>query len=546
MEKFSIVIFILTVLISLSALIEKIRLPHPVFFVVAGLTIGFIPLLPDLLLDPEVVFVIFLPPLLYDAAFRTSWHDFKTDIRPISALAISLVFFTTLIVAVTAYYFIPGFNWPLAFLLGAIISPPDAVAATGIIKGLGLNRRVITILEGESLVNDASALIAYRYALAAVTTGSFIFWRASLQFLLVTGGGIIIGVVIGYILVWAHKKINNNPTVETGLTLLAPFLSYLAAEQAHTSGILAVVSTGLFISWHSHEIFSYQTRMRARVVWDTLMFLLNGFVFILIGMQLPDILKQLGNYTLIQLIGYGVIISVVTILVRIIWIFAGAYLAKLLRKETKGDDAVSTKTVEETTWKNVLIISWTGTRGVISLAAALAIPLTLYNGTAFPQRPMILFLCFVVIFITLVVQGLSLQPLVRLLAVKPTINEDREAKELQLYIVNRTLEFIDEEYAAGAASIFKDELKKKYEKLAKQLSAEIQTHRERDNKRGDIPIVSLTSLQQAWVEVGRFQRELLLKLHKEGLFSSKSIYEVEKMLDIDQLQFEQQIPEQSK
>jgi CPA1 family monovalent cation:H+ antiporter len=546
MEKFSVVIFILTVLISLSALIEKIRLPHPVFFVVAGLTIGFIPLLPDLLLDPDVVFVVFLPPLLYDAAFRTSWHDFKTDIRPISALAVSLVFFTTITVAVTAYYFIPGFNWPLAFLLGAIISPPDAVAATGIIKGLGLNKRVITILEGESLVNDASALIAYRYALAAVATGSFVFWQASLQFLLVAGGGIIIGVVIGYILVWAHKKITNNPAVETGLTLLTPFLSYLAAEQVHTSGILSVVSTGLFISWHSHEIFSYQTRMRARIVWDTLMFLLTGFVFILIGMQLPDILKQLGNYTLIQLIGYGVIISVVTILVRIIWIFAGAYSAKLFRKERKGIDAMSSKIEEETIWKNVLIISWTGTRGVISLAAALAIPLTLYNGTAFPQRPMILFLCFVVIFITLVVQGLSLQPLVRLLGVKPTSNEERETKELQLYIVNCTLEFMDEEYATGPARIFKDELKKKYEKLARQLTTEIQTHWKHENKREDIPVVSLTSLQQARIEVGKFQRELLLKLHKEGIFSSKSIHEVEKIMDIDELQFEQRLPEQNK
>ena len=182
MEKFSVVIFILAVLISLSALIDKIKLPHPVFFVVAGLAIGFIPVLPDLALDPDVVFVIFLPPLLYDAAFRTSWRDFKTDIRPISALAVSLVFFTTLVVAATAYYFIPGFSWPLAFLLGAIISPPDAVAAGGIIKGLGLNKRVITILEGESLVNDASALIAYRYALLAVTTGSFVFWQAGLQF----------------------------------------------------------------------------------------------------------------------------------------------------------------------------------------------------------------------------------------------------------------------------------------------------------------------------------------------------------------------------
>lgn len=546
MEKFSVVIFILTVLISLSALIEKIKLPHPVFFVVAGLAIGFIPVLPDLVLDPEVVFVIFLPPLLYDAAFRTSWRDFKTDIWPISALAVSLVFFTTVVVAVTAYHFIPGFTWPLAFLLGAIISPPDAVAATGIIKGLGLNKRVITILEGESLVNDASALIAYRYALAAVTTGSFIFWRASLQFLLVAGGGIIIGVAIGYLLVWAHKKINNNATVETGLTLLTPFLSYLAAEQVHTSGILSVVSTGLYMSWHSHEIFSYQTRMRARVVWDTLMFLLNGFVFILIGMQLPAILKQLADYTLIELMFYGAITSVATILVRIIWVFAGAYLAKLFKGKREGLDAASLKRDDETTWKNVLIISWTGTRGVISLAAALAIPLTLYNGTAFPQRPMILFLCFVVIFFTLVVQGLSLQPLVRLLRVKPVSDEERETRELQLYIVNNTLEFIDEEYATGPGSIFKDELKKKYEKLAKQLTAEIQTHRERENKRESFPVASHTSLQQARIEVSKFQRELLLKLHKEGLFNSKAIQEVEKNMDIDDLQFEQRLPEQDK
>lgn len=440
MEKFSVVIFILTLLISLSALIEKIRLPHPVFFVVAGLTIGFIPVLPDLVLNPEVVFVLFLPPLLYDAAFRTSWHDFKTDIRPISALAVSLVFFTIVTVALTAHFLIPGFNWPLAFLLGAIISPPDAVAATGIIKGLGLNKRIITILEGESLVNDAAALIAYRYALAAATTGGFIFWQAGLQFLFVAGGGILIGVIIGYILVIAHKKINNNPVVETGLTLLTPFLSYLTAEQVHTSGIISVVSTGLLISWRSHAIFSYQTRMRARIVWDTLMFLLNGFVFILIGMQLPVILKQLINYTLWELIGYGIIISGATILVRIIWVFAGAYSAKLFQAKRKGLDAVSLKRNDETTWKNVLIISWTGTRGIISLAAALAIPLTLHNGTMFPQRPMILFLCFVVIFITLVVQGLSLQPLVRLLGIKPALNEGSETRELKLYIATSTLD----------------------------------------------------------------------------------------------------------
>ena len=539
MEKFSVVIFILTVLLSLSALIDRVRIPHPVFFVVTGLAIGFIPILPDLELHPEVVFVIFLPPLLHDAAFRTSWLDFKTDIRPISALAVSLVFFTTVTVAVTARYFIPGFDWPLAFLLGAIVSPPDAVAATGIIKGLGINKRVITILEGESLVNDASALIAYRYALAAVTTGNFILWQASLQFLFVAGGGLIIGVIMGNILVFAHKNINNNPTVQTGLTLLTPFLTYLSAEQVHTSGILSVVGAGLVLSWHSHEIFSYQTRMRARAVWDTLMYLLNGFVFILIGMQLPAILKQLADYTLIELLVYGAVISLATIFIRFVWVFAGVYLAKLFKGKREVYAGVALKKDDEMTWKNVLIISWTGTRGVISLAAALAIPLTLYNDIAFPQRPMIIFLSFVVIFITLVVQGLSLQPLVRLLGVRPPISGDRETSELRLQIVNSTLDFIDEEFSIGEASLFKEKLKGKYERMIKQLTSEIQSQRDYENKNEDLRIVSLTSIQHAQIQIGKFQRELLLKLHKEGLFSSEAIHEVEKIMDIDELHFEQ-------
>jgi monovalent cation/hydrogen antiporter len=547
MEKFRIVIFILAVLISLSALIEKIKLPHPIFLVLAGFAIGFIPALPDLALDPDIVFIIFLPPLLYDAAFRASWNDIKKDIRPISALAVSLVFFTTLVVAITAHYFIPAFSWPLAFLLGAIVSPPDAVAATGIIKGLRLDRRVITILEGESLVNDASALIAYRYALIAVTTGSFIFWQAGLQFLWVAGGGILIGLLIAYVLVFAHKRINNSPVVETGLTLLTPFLSYIAAEAAHVSGILAVVSTGLFVSWRSPEIFSYQTRMRTRVVWDTLIFLLNGFVFILIGLQLPGILKQLSNYTLAELIGYGVLISVVTILVRIAWVFAGAYSTNIFKRKKKIAGGIPVKD-DETTWKNVLIISWTGTRGILSLAAALALPLTLYHGTAFPQRALILFLCFVVIFITLVVQGLSLPLLIRLLGMKPGNNEDKEAKELQLYIVNNTLHYIDDEFSMVKELRLKKKLKTKYENMAEKLTGEIYTHKQNEHKEEDeqLPVITLTPIQHAQVEIGKFQRELLLKLHKSGTFSDTAIKEAERDMDIDDLKFNQLLPIENK
>lgn len=544
MEKFGFVVFILAVLISLAAFIEKIRLPNPVFFVVAGLVIGFIPALPELTLDPDVVFILFLPPLLYDASYRTSWRDFRSDIRPIVALAFSLVLFTTIAIAVTAHYFIPGFTWPLAFLLGAIISPPDAVAASGIIKGLGLNKRIVTILEGESLLNDASALIIYRYALIAVTTGGFIFWKAGLAFLLVTGGGILIGVIIGYLLVFTHKKVKNNPVVETSLTLLTPFLSYLAAEKLHASGILAVVSTGLVISWRSPEILTYQTRIQSKVVWDTLMFLLSGFVFILIGMQLPAILNQLSDYPMSELLTYAILVSFVTILVRVIWVFGGAYSAKLFKGNRKNLTAESVKKYDETTWKNVLIISWSGTRGIISLAAALALPLTLSDGTAFPQRALILFICFVVIFITLVVQGLSLQLLVRLLKIKPANTQGLETKELQLQIVESTLDFIEEEFSSSRESHLKEELIKNYELQAKRLTKEIRLYERHEKNEEELPIIPLTSIQEARIKISKFQRELLLTYHKEGSFDSSAIQEIQESMDIDELQFVQRLPEQ--
>jgi monovalent cation/hydrogen antiporter len=545
MENFKIIIFLLTVLISLSAIIDKLRLPYPVLLVLVGLAIGFVPVLPDLALDPAVVFIVFLPPLLYDAASRTSWHDFKTNIRPISALGISLVFFTMTAVAITAHYFIPHFGWPLAFLLGAIVSPPDAAAATGIIRGLGLNKQVISILEGESLVNDASALIAYRYALAASITGGFLFWQAGLQFLLVAGGGIAIGLLAGYILIFIHKRIDNYPIVETSLSLLTPFLSYLLAEQVHTSGILAVVSTGLLLSWRSPEIFSYQTRMRSRVVWDTLIFLLNGFIFILIGLQLPGILKQLTNYKLSSLIGYGLIISLVTILVRIAWVFASGWFSNFFKWKTSAGQDASQGKPQEGTWKNVLIVAWTGTRGVISLATALALPLTLQSGKAFPQRHLILFLCFVVIFVTLVVQGLSLPLLIRMLGMKSGDNEDKEEKELQLHVANSTLHFIDHDFP-GLEKRTRKELKIKYELLSGKLVSEIRMHTRNERTEDQLPVRTITPLQEAQAEIGRFQRSLLLKLHKEGKFSDTAIRQVERDMDIDDLKFNQQLPGEDK
>ena len=543
MENFKVVVFIMAILISLTAIANKRNFPFPILLVAAGLIIGFVPQLPDLALDPDVIFIVILPPLLYDAASKTSWHEFRASIRPISALAITLVFFTTVAVAITAHYLIPGFSWPLAFVLGAIVSPPDAVAATSIIKGLGLNKKVITILEGESLVNDASALIAYRFAIMAVTTGSFVLWKAGLQFLLVAGVGIVIGIIVGYLFVYAHQKIENNALVETSLTLLSPYVAYLAAEQFHMSGVLAVVTTGLVISWRSPEVFSYQARMRIRVVWDTLIFLLHGFVFILIGLQLPSIIKGLGSYPFMQILGYGLLISLVTIVVRIIWVFAGVYWQTIFTKK-KSSAALSSGQEPDNTWKNVLIVAWTGTRGVISLATALAIPLLLQDGTPFPKRHSIIFLAFVVIFVTLVVQGLSLPLLIRGLKIKKEDNTNAEEKELQLLMANNTLNFIEQDFPVDLDSKVQEQLKKKYEVMINNLTKEIVRQKKARHKEEKLQVEQPDALLNAKLEISKFQRDLLIKLHKEGEFSDGALKKVEEEMDVDELKLNLQLPKE--
>jgi CPA1 family monovalent cation:H+ antiporter len=540
MQNFTIIIFLLAVLLSLYALIDKLKLPQPVLLVLVGLLIGFIPYFPSLVLDPEIIFLVVLPPLLFDAASQTSWLEFKTNFRQITTLGISLVFFTTIAVAITAHYLIPEFGWPLAFLLGAIISPPDAVASSGVIKGLGLNKKVISILEGESLINDASALIAYRYALAACITGSFVFWKAGLQFLWIAGGGISIGLLLGYVLVLLHKKIDNYPVVETGLSLLTPFLSYLAAEQLHSSGILAVVSTGMIISWRSQEIFSYQTRMQSRIVWDTLIFLMNGFIFILIGLQLPGILKQLSGYSLSQLIVYGLVISFATILVRILWVFINASTSTLIKKFRRHKITTPQEATNNNFWKNVLVVSWTGTRGMVSMATALALPLTLTGNKSFGQRELIIFLCFVVIFITLVVQGLSLPLLIRWLKIQKTENQNQEEKELQLSILHSTLHFIKHDYPELDESIRKKMIEK-YEGEAIRLESEIHTHILNDREEKQLPVI-ISPQYEALMTIKRFQRELLLQLRKRRDFSDTAIREVERDMDIDELKLNQSLP----
>ncbi|HTN17908.1 MAG TPA: cation:proton antiporter, partial [Chitinophagaceae bacterium] len=335
MENITVIILLLFGITFLSILSNRFRFPFPIVLVLCGVLISLIPGLPVIELSPEVVFIIFLPPLLYSAAWNTSWHEFKTAIRPISMAAIGLVLFTTSAVAVAAHALIPALSWPLAFLLGAIVSPPDAVAATSITKGLGLQPRLIAILEGESLVNDASGLIAYKYALAAVAAGNFVLWEASLNFVIVSVAGVGVGLIIGYLMYLVHKKFICDPIIEVTLTFLTPFAAYLLAEHFHFSGVLAVVTTGLYLSFRSSEMFSNQSRIMSYAVWDVVIFILNGLIFILIGLQLRTVLSEMKDYSTTELILYGAGVSLVVIVVRFIWVIPATLLPRILSKRIR-------------------------------------------------------------------------------------------------------------------------------------------------------------------------------------------------------------------
>lgn len=526
MNNLGIVLIIFAVLLALQAIANKIKLPNAVLLVMVGLSLWFIPGLPTIELNPEVIFLLFLPPILYDAASHTSWHDFKAEIRPISTLAITLVFLTTGAVAIACYFFLPGFTWPLAFVLGAIVSPPDAAAATSIVKGMGLNKKVLTILEGESLVNDASALIAYRIAITAIGTGTFALSQAGLDFTVLLLGGVLVGMLLGSVCILLHKLIGNNSLISTSLTLLTPFVVYLVAEHWNTSGVLAVVSTGLMISWRRSEIFSYEARIRNSAVWDTIIFLLNGFIFILIGLQLPSILNDLDAYPVHDLIFYGALVAGVTIGVRVLWLFGGSY--SLFKNKSEHESSQ-----EDVTWKNVMIVAWTGTRGVVSLATALALPLTLANGTEFPHRSLILFLAFTVIFVTLVVQGLSLPLLVRLLKVSGPIHEEEE-RDLRLLLATNVISFIDHELSASLSDQVRSHVKRPYTEITRVLARQIRE--ERRGTRVVYPAEEGATVETALHEIFQFQRQMLINFHKTGTFHQSTIRRLEQELDYEELQ----------
>jgi monovalent cation/hydrogen antiporter len=509
----------------ITMLSQKLRVAYPILLVISGLAISLIPGIPLITLSPDLVFLIFLPPLLYAAAWNTSWNDFWRMKRPISLLAFGLVIFTSAAVAIVSHAIIPGFPLAYGFLLGGIISPPDAVAATSVLQGLKVPKRALTILEGESLVNDASSLIVFRFALAAILTGQFHLWDATKSFIMVAAMGIVIGLTIAHIVYAIHKFLPTTASIDAALTLISPYVMYIAAEHFHFSGVLSVVSGGLFLTFRSNDFFTYETRLHVSGLWETLVFLLNGFVFVLIGLQLPAIIEGLGSNSIGEAILYAVIISLLTILIRIIWVFPGAYLPRFLFK--------SIRTTEPNPgWKSVFLVAWSGMRGVVSLASALAIPLTLTNGESFPHRNLILFITFVVILFTLVLQGLSLRPIINWLNIPVNEKESEKLKSLALrvHLAETVLAYLDSNYQDEVHN--NDTYKRvrdRYERMIEVTKKKLVKEEAEDESASFLP-----HYRQMLVEIVEVRRKELNRFRHANEYSEDLIREREWELDLEE------------
>lgn len=405
---FAIALIIVICLLTLVA--RKIKVAYPILLVLAGLGISFLPIVPKIQIAPELIFIIFLPPLLFEAATSVSWKELYRWRRIITSFAFLVVFITACAVAIVANKIIPGFSIALGFLLGGIVSPPDAVSAQAIMKFVKVPKRIASVIEGESLFNDASSLIIMKFALIAVGTGQFVWYEAAGSFVWMILGGVGVGAAIAWLIVKLHSWLPVDVQIEVVFTLIAPYIMYLVAEEVEASGVIAVVSGGLVMSNHPSFSDDSSTRLSASSVWGNLGFLLNGIVFLLIGLDLPEIVStiQADGISIASATWYGVLITAVLIVVRLLCSF-GAMLTTVVMGKV-----ITVADPNYYGMRGPVILGWTGMRGVVSLAAALSIPLTITSqGWPFPERSMIIYITFVVILLTLVIQGLTLPIIIR-------------------------------------------------------------------------------------------------------------------------------------
>src|SRR6267154_2561794 len=518
-------VYLILIILSLIMIANKLHLAYPIVLVLGGLALSLTSAFSNITIDPDLIFFIFLPPLLYDAAWQISWKEFWRWKRVIISFAFPIVILTSCVVALSSYAIIPGFTLALGFLLGGIVSPPDAISATTIMRQVKVPKILVSVIEGESLLNDASSLIVFRFALAAIITGQFYFSQAVGSFFLVIIMGTAIGVVIGMIFYWIHRWLPTTPSIEIVLSFLAPYCMYYFAERFHFSGVLAVVSGGLLLSHKRQHMLTYQGRVQGLNVWSTIGFVLNGVVFLLIGLQLPSITRQVEEVSLGQAIGYGLAISLVLLVARLLSTLGASVFTRFMSHFITVAD-------RNPGWRIPVIFGWAGMRGVVSLAAALSIPVLTQEGQPFPYRNLILFITFVVILVTLVFQGLTLPWLVR--KINPTdkyasIPEQEQEIIIQKKIAKHSLQFLEENYGEDAR--VNEHLSNLQARLKLDLVFFDREIEEIKNAKEN----SLTNYQRIYLELLDQQRRILNEMNNHAEVDDELIRKYLSLIDLEEL-----------
>jgi CPA1 family monovalent cation:H+ antiporter len=514
-----ILVLLLVAVAVLASAARRMNIPYPIVLVIGGAALGLLPTLSDARLDPQLVLVIFLPPLLYSGAFFANLRELRTDLRAISLLSVGLVLATTTAVAVVAHAVIDDLPWAACFALGAIVGPTDPVAAIAIAGRLGVPRRAIAILEGESLFNDATALVIYRIALGVVAGESFSLLHAIGQFAVDAAGGIAIGLVAGVVITEIRRRV-EDPLVENTISLLSGYAAYVPAERAGASAVLAAVTCGIYIGWQAPLIASPATRLQGFAMWELLVFLLNAFLFVLVGLQLHNVLEDLSGMSTAQLIWWGALVSGVVIGVRLLWQHTIVFVIRTL-------DRRASQRARRGSWRQRTLVGWAGMRGAVSLAAALALPDT------FPERGLLVFLTFTVIFATLVLQGLTLPTVIRWLRVPADDGDDREELKARLLATKAALARLED--LAGEEWTRDDTIERMagaYRYRKNRLAA--RAGKVEDDGYEDRSVAYQTVVR----EVLEAQRREIVRLRNEGVISNDVMHRIERELDLEDQRLE--------
>lgn len=524
-------IYLILIILALVMLANRLRLAYPIVLVLGGLALSCTDEFSKIAIDPELVFFIFLPPLLYEAAWQVSWKEFWKWRRVITSFAFPIVIITSCVIALFSTALIPGFTLALGFLLGGIISPPDAVSAITIMRQLKVPKRLMSIVEGESLLNDAASLIVFRFALAAVITGQFYFAEAATSFFSVIFMDTLIGLFIALIFYSIHRWLPVTPSIEIVLTLVTPYCMYYFAEHFHFSGVLAVVSGGLFLSSKRQTMLTYRSRIQGLNVWSVLGFVLNGLVFMLIGLQLPSITQQLGDVSLSQAIWYGLVISLALIITRLLCTLGASLFTRF---------ASQFITVAEVNpgWRGPLVLGWAGMRGVVSLAAALSIPLLIQEGQPFPYRNLILFITFIVILVTLVFQGLTLPWVIRKINPPDRYNAIPERQQelvIQKKMAMASLQLLEEKYSAER------ERNEHLNNLFARLQLDLNFFQQDPGELSKATETTLASFQRIYLEILERQRRWLYEMNRRAEFDEDVIRKYLSLIDIEEFKIREKL-----